>query len=337
MPANKSALLRYRIIDHCLTNKRKAYPSLQDICDKIEEQLEKPISESMVNKDFGAMKKIYSAPIAYCKTNRGYHYTEPEFSIREFPLTHEEIDALDFSTALLQQLKGTRMFEQFEGAINKVIEGYRISKILGRPEQSIIQVEAPVICGGTQWLETILKAIVNKQAIAIHYQPFGQEERVHPFSPYLLKEYRNRWYVVGHSQRREQVIVIALDRINRLAATTCAYVSDDNFNPETYFQHSVGITQLHGATPQTVVLSFSPFQASYILSQPLHHSQQVVAQNDQEVVVQLHIYLTSELVMAVLGFGKEVRVLEPESLRQQVIDTARNILHHADNSKVAAG
>lgn len=336
MPANKSALLRYRIIDHCLTNKRKVYPTLQDICSKIEEQLEKPISESMVNKDFGAMKKIYTAPIAYNKVHKGYHYTEPEFSIREFPLTHEEIDALDFSTALLQQLKGTRMFEQFEGAINKVIEGYRISKILGRPEQSIIQVEAPVICGGTQWLETILRAIVNKQAMAIHYQPFGQEERVHIFSPYLLKEYRNRWYVVGHSQRRDQVIVIALDRINNLATATLSFVADPGFNPETYFQHSVGITQQHDAVPQKVVLAFSIQQAAYILSQPLHNSQQVIKQTDSEVVVQLYVYLTSELVMAVLGFGKEVRVLQPEILRQQVIDTARVILHYADASKIQA-
>ncbi|OLY91451.1 Predicted DNA-binding transcriptional regulator YafY, contains an HTH and WYL domains [Cnuella takakiae] len=326
MPANKSALLRYRIIDHCLTNNRKRYPTLQDICNRIEEQLEKPISESMVNKDFGAMKKIYGAPIAYCKTQRGYHYTQPEFSIREFPLTHEEIDALDFSTALLQQLKGTRMFEQFEGAINKVIEGYRISKILGKSEQAIIQVEAPVISRGTQWLETILHAIINRQTLAIHYQPFGQEERVHIFSPYLLREYRNRWYAVGYSLRREQVIVMALDRINSLETSPLSFVSDSGFNPDTYFQHSVGITQLHDAVPETVVLSFSPQQAAYILSQPLHHSQRVIKQNDSEVVVQLYVYLTSELVMAVLGFGKEVKVLQPESLKAKVIDTAKGVL-----------
>src|SRR5690349_14571336 len=122
MPANKSALLRYRIIDSCLTNKQKPYPTLEFIQEKIQDQLDDEISISMINKDFAEMKKIYDAPIKYCRSNKGYHYTEPGFSIREFPLTHQEIEALDFSTALLNQLKGTKLLERFENAINKVIE-----------------------------------------------------------------------------------------------------------------------------------------------------------------------------------------------------------------------
>lgn len=131
MPKNKSAVLRYRIIDGCLTNSMHPYPTLESIQQKIASQLDKPISISMLNKDLAAMKEIYGAPIAYHKQRGGYYYSEKNFSISEFPLTGEEIEALDFSTALLQQIRGTRIFQQFENAINKVIEGYRISKIEG--------------------------------------------------------------------------------------------------------------------------------------------------------------------------------------------------------------
>jgi predicted DNA-binding transcriptional regulator YafY len=140
---------------------------MEVIVKKIEQQLEVSISDSLFSKDIKQMKRIYSAPIKYDRFHNGYCYTEPDFSIREFPLTHEEIEALDFSTALFHQLKGTRLFQQFENAINKVIEGYRISKIIGRSELQILQVEEPLKNETTNWLELILRAIVEKRAICM--------------------------------------------------------------------------------------------------------------------------------------------------------------------------
>lgn len=133
------------------------------------------------------MKRIYNAPIKYSRVNGGYYYNEESFSIKEFPLTHDEIDALDISTALLQSLKGTRLFEQFENAINKVIEGYRISQILGKCEKEILQVEQPLSHTGKEYLERILKAIISKQTLLLEYQPYGKETKTHNFSAYLLK------------------------------------------------------------------------------------------------------------------------------------------------------
>ncbi|MEY2903707.1 MAG: hypothetical protein RLY89_2813, partial [Bacteroidota bacterium] len=78
MPSNKSALLRYRIIDGCLTNKMHPYPSIDFIRRKIEGQLNSDISESMIRKDFAAMKDVYTAPIQFHKGRGGYYYTEPD-------------------------------------------------------------------------------------------------------------------------------------------------------------------------------------------------------------------------------------------------------------------
>ena len=318
MPVNKNALLRYRIIDACLTNTLHRYPTMDYILDKMEEQLGQSISESQFNKDIQQMKRIYNAPIKYDRTHAGYCYTEAEFSIREFPLTHAEIDALDYSTALLQQLKGTRMFQQFENAINKVIEGYRASKVPGVSQGEFLQVEEPVRTEGSQWLEVILQAIVNKQALAVRYQPFGRDEKLHVLSPYLLKEYRNRWYVVGHSRIAGNVRVLALDRIRGIDNADEKFFTDNNFSPEDFFRYSFGITQVHGARPEKVVLSFSGVEAPYILSQPLHHSQRIVSQSDDELVVELEVYITTELEMCILSYGQKVKVLQPETLRRDI-------------------
>jgi predicted DNA-binding transcriptional regulator YafY len=325
MPKNKSALLRYRIIDGCLTNTMHPYPSLEAIQKKIEQQLDKSISSSMINKDFAAMKDIYGAPIAYHKTKAGYYYTDPNFSIQEFPLTEAEREALDFSTALLQQIRGTKIFQQFENAINKVIEGYRISKIIGVSQRQFLQVEEPVRPQDSPYLEQLLQSIIHQQPLAITYQGYGREPKLHQFSAHLLKEYRNCWYVVGYSDRGKNLLMFALDRIKDIANSDSEYIKVEGFDPDEFFKYSFGITQIHEAKPEKVVLQFTAFQAPFVLNQPLHHSQKVLKQNDDFVEIEYHVYITTELIMTILSYGKQVKVLAPQKLKNQIKATVQEM------------
>jgi predicted DNA-binding transcriptional regulator YafY len=325
MPKNKSALLRYRIIDGCLTNSMHPYPSLDAIQKKVEQQLDKSISSSMINKDFAAMKEIYGAPIMYNKTRGGYYYSDPKFSIQEFPLTEEEREALDFSTALLQQIRGTRLFQQFENAINKVIEGYRISKIAGIEQRQFLQVEEPVRPQDSPYLEQLLQSIIHQQPLAITYQGYGREPKLHQFSAHLLKEYRNCWYVVGYSDRGKNLLMFALDRIKEISNSNSEYIKVEGFDPDEFFKYSFGITQIHEAKPEKVVLQFTAYQAPFVLNQPLHHSQKLLKQNADFVEVEYHVYITTELIMTILSYGKEVKVIQPQTLKDRIKATVQEM------------
>lgn len=322
MPLNKDAYIRYRIIDQCLTNSMKPFPDKELIRERVEEVVG-PISLSSLEKDFGKMREIFGAPLSFDRFKKGYYYQDKSFSIKEFPLTQEEISALDFSTGILQILKDTPIFRKFEGAIEKVISGYRVGKILNKTDDEIIQVESPLGNSGSQWLEKIYGAITQKQALDILYQPFGRESKTHLVCPYLIKEYHNRWYMVAYSDRASVVLVFAMDRIRSVQESNSAWVDDDRFDPHEYFNYSFGITQLHGSKPYKVVLSFTPAQANYILSQPLHHSQKIIMQNEKEVRVELYVYLTQELKMMILGYGSGVKVLSPKKLVNEVREQAR--------------
>jgi predicted DNA-binding transcriptional regulator YafY len=335
MPVNKNALLRYRIIDGCLTHKQRKYPTMAYLIEKIEEQLGTSVSESSINKDIQQMKSIYNAPIKYDRYRNGYCYTDENFSIKEFPLTQDEVDALDYSTALLQQLKGTRLFEQFQNAINKVTEGLRISKILGKSDNQVLQVEEPIKTSHTTWLEKLLKSIVEKEAVDVTYQGFGKEKKTHPFSAYLLKEYRNRWYVVGFSTKVEKVIVLALDRIQDISISSAKYISSPDFSSEDFFKYSFGITQVHDTKPEMVILAFSAKEAPYVITQPLHHSQNIISQDDNETTIELNVYITAELKMAILSFGNEVKVLQPTSLQDELKEIIKNMLANYSAEKAS--
>jgi len=215
-------------------------------------------------------------------------------------------------------LKSTPIFNKVEGAIDKVISGYRVTKMLDKAEEELIQVESPSGNSGGQWIEQIYQAIINKEVLLVRYHPFNREAKEHLLSPYLLKEYRNRWYVIGHSNRADAVLVFAMDRIQEVITAKSVWVKAGNFSPQEYFRYSFGITQVSAAKPQRVVLSFSPLQAQYILSQPLHHSQQLIRQNDKEVRIELRVYLTQELLMMILGYGTGVKVIAPKKLVDDV-------------------
>jgi predicted DNA-binding transcriptional regulator YafY len=331
MPANKNALARYRIIDDCLTNTMRRYPKLPDIQQKIEAQLGQSISTSMINKDLKAMRDMYGAPIIFQKQKNGYCYSQEGFSIKEFPLTYDEIEALDLAPAMLQQLKGTKLYDQFLHAVNKLIEGYRIGKTLGKDEIEIIQTETAAGSPGTNWLEPLLKAIIEHTSLTIHYKPYGGEIKIHTISPYLLKEYRNRWYLVGFSDRSEKVLVWGLDRIQAVDNSKEQFYQVPAFNSADYFQYSFGITQMHYSLPEQVVLSFIPEQAPYLLSQPIHASQEVLVNNGTEIRIAIKVYLSHELTQFILGNIDKIREIAPSSLKESIaekINNARKWIKH---------
>jgi predicted DNA-binding transcriptional regulator YafY len=171
MPVNKNAYLRYRIIDQCLKNDRHRYPDKEYILERLDEVLSS-VSSFTFDKDIKAMKDLFGAPIAFNRQHRGYYYNDEHFSLNQFPLAEEEISALDFSTAVLQSLKHTPLFDQFEAAVDKVINGYKVGRILGKSDEEIIQVETPLSAGGVEWLLKIYRAILEKEALSMLYQPF---------------------------------------------------------------------------------------------------------------------------------------------------------------------
>jgi predicted DNA-binding transcriptional regulator YafY len=322
MPLNKSAFLRYRVIDSCLTNPYRRFPDTDFIISKIEEQIGAGISRSMFGKDLQQMREIYGAPIKFNRQRNGYFYDQENYTIRDMPLTSVEMEALDLSTALLQQLKGTQLFRQFDNAINKVIEGYRLVNIIGKSPDEIIQVEEPVHVDCGPWLEVLLKAIMEKKTLSVTYKGFGRDPNMHDISPYLMKEYRNRWYLIGHSYKRNKVIVMALDRITDITGSVRQFHSGE-FMADDFFRHSVGITAYPGTFPEKVILSFSRSQAPYVLSQPIHSSQQTVKESKDELQISLNVYITAELKMIILSYGPEVKVLEPLSLRKEISNAIR--------------
>ena len=151
MPHIKNALIRYRIIDKCLRNKYKPFPSKRDLREACEESLfgsvdGSHICDSTIEKDMFAMKMEHDAPIKYSKREKGYYYEDPDFTINEIPLTGNDLEAISFAAKTLSQFRDVDMFQQFGDAIDKIVDSVNISQ--DEDAQQYIQFETVSSVGG---------------------------------------------------------------------------------------------------------------------------------------------------------------------------------------------
>ena len=274
------------------------------------------------------MRMEHDAPIVYSKKERGYFYSDENYSLEDVPLTEKDISAIKAASTILQQFKSTSLFGQYEFAINKILDRAVLSKESStKEEDEVIQFEAQPTIRGNEHLEPILSCINSKTVLQFNYYNFIKNEhtirRVHP---YLLKEYRNRWYLIGKSELKNKIITFGLDRISDIISLEQSFIVDPDFSADHFFKHTIGIT-VYDKLPQKIVIEVNNVLAKYLETQPLHHSQVFEKINPNGSHVFSYFLLsTYELKMQLLGFGKDVKIIEPKELQDEIIENAKEII-----------
>lgn len=329
MPHIKNALIRYRIIDKCIRNKYNPFPSKRNIREACEESLYGSIGgdhicDSTIEKDMYAMKIEHDAPIKYSKLEKGYYYSEPEFSINDIPLTNDDMEAINFAAKTLMQFKDVPLFKQFGSAIDKIVDHVAVSQ--DDDAHQFVQFEAVVADGGNEYLTSIIEGIKLKRFVTFDYASYVSGElKPRKVIPLLLKQYRNRWYLISFDGSKNDYITYALDRIEDLVVTNEIASRPIDFNPDNYFKHAVGITS-GNTSPDKVKLKVSIVASKYIDSLPIHHSQKVIEMNEDHFVFSLHVNISEELIREILSYGGEIKVLEPQELIDLIHQRANRLL-----------
>ncbi len=250
-------------------------------------------SKRTLQRDIKEIRNVFGIDIEYSKTNKGYYISQSETENMNFQRMIEAFDMFN-SLNLAQDLTPFIHLEK------------------RRPQ-------------GTENLYGLLHAIKNKLQIKFTYQKFWEDENSQRLvEPYALKEFKNRWYIMAKDSKDKNIKSFALDRLTNLEITNQPYQYPENYNIEQGYRYCFGIISPNDEEPQDIILSFDPFQGKYIKTLPLHDTQQILVDNEEETKIKLKLCLTHDLLMELLSFGDNMKVIEPKSLADQIKQAHKN-------------
>jgi len=329
---NKNALIRYRTIDNCLRNRFRKWTlnDLIEVCSDTlyeYEGIDKGVSKRTVQADIQIMRSDklgYNAPIIVVD-KKYYTYEDPDYSITNIPLTDQDLNRLTEVVEILKQFKGFSHFQELSGMVQKLEDKVYTSK---SKQERIIDFEKNEGLRGLGYLDTIYQAIQKKQTLTITYQSFkARQANEMVFYPYLLKEYRNRWFLLGIRQGYPRLMTLALDRMQHIKTSDLPFQSNTQ-DLSNYYQDVIGVTVSENLRPQNIHLFIYHSNAPYVLTKPLHPSQKLIEKRDKGIVISIKVQINFELERQILGFGDSMIVLQPPALRDRVWNKLRRANKH---------
>ncbi len=323
MPKNRNALMRIHTIDACLRRRNRLW-TIDDLVEACEEALYEyegisEISTRTIRRDLQLMRSEklgYNAPIIV-KDKKYYTYEDPDFSITKLPLSKEDLNELSSALDIIRHYGTFNGMSGQEDIITRMQDTVQSQESRRR----VVYLDTNQKLKGLCYLGALYDYILKKMPLAVRYHSFtAKSETVQHISPYILKEFNNRWFLFGYSQYSHGLRTLALDRIIAVEEDSeYSYIENTFFEPETYFDEMVGVTRSEKDECQQILIRVDKETTPYIITKPLHGSQQICRQcDDGSTLFSLNIIHNRELERLLLGFGCHLEVISPRLLRKRI-------------------
>lgn len=319
MPKNKNAFERYMVIDRCLSNQYRQF-TIDDLIDKCSDALGCNVSKRTIYSDLNYIESHegwgdYGVEIERKRDNRNrvyFRYKDTNKNIRNSALSEFEANQLKETITMLARFKGMPQFEWVEEMVSRLNNSFQ----LAGSQNAVVGFEQNLDLRGSEHLSTLFGYIINKQCVEIKYRTFTGDKCSWQIHPYYIKQYNQRWFLLGQNDDYETLSNLALDRIVSIKAINKEYRETD-INFEEYFDDVIGVTIPTDGEVEEVVLKFTPKRFPYIESKPLHWSQRV--RDRENGIIAIKVIPNRELIAQILSFGSDVEVLAPQSLREEIL------------------
>lgn len=335
MPTNKNASIRYQALDKCFGRTNKKY-FIEDLIEACNEAL---YEFNGMNKNTGERSSVKRRQIfddiKYMESEAGwqiqlerlkegkrtyYRYKDPNFSIKLQPLTQREAEQLG---AAIQAISRYRNLPSY-GWVEEIIATLENRFDIEDKKENVIGFEKNDRLIGIWNLTGILDATSSHQVLKIKYRSFRSngQDMEYIFHPYFVKQYNNRWFVFGLREDIGKIANLALDRIlDFKKAEGIPFQRNKEIDFEHYFDNVVGVTIPANKEPEHIILKASPNRFPYIVSKPIHTSQQTI--NEEECLLSLDVIPNKELDQQLLSFGPDLEVISPASFREHIGEIIR--------------
>lgn len=323
MPISRNTLMRIKTLDECLCRRQRKW-TLEDLHKACQDALAEyegvdSLSLRTTQRDIELMrsgKLGYYAPIVVVD-RKYYIYEDFDFSITRLPLSEHDLAELSSAMDIIRHYQGFSGMSGQEDILARMQDKIQYCN----SHRQVVYIETNAHLKGLNFLGPLYDFINKQQPLVVKYHSFKstREIKFH-LSPYLLKEFNNRWFLLAYNKPRKELQTLALDRMVSVCADTeNEFVENTFFDPETYFAEMVGVTRGIHMKPVTVTLKVDADQTPYIETKPILASQYVAKRyKDGSALFKLKVILNRELERVILGYGNHIEVIAPRILRHNV-------------------
>lgn len=337
MATNKNAQLRYQVLDRCFSDFRHKY-TIDELIDRVNDRLEDlygtEVGVRQIRDDIKYMRDrvTYNAPIVaypYDGKKCFYRYSDPDFSIFKSELSVEDVNNLRSTIDMLKRYRGLPANAWLEEVISNLEYRFGVKP----NSENLISFEQNDQLKGLEHLSGLIDAVINHTTLEVDYKTYKGVEFIHTIYPYYIKEYHSRWFLFGLGEETGQIENMALDRIVNYAISDKPFKKNEVIDFSTYFDDVVGVTiPKDDVKVETIKLRFSDNRFPYVISKPIHRSQEQV---DGELnTIQIKVKPTRELNQLIFSFIPDVEVLLPEWYRASISEKIKENLEKYISVKV---
>lgn len=324
MANNKNAQLRYQILDRCFSDFNRKY-TIEDLLNKVNEAYAElygtSISIRQLRSDIKDMRDsvIFNAPIvAYQLVGRKcfYRYAKQGYSIYRNELSIEEMTSLCSMIKLLRRYRGLPNYAWLENALSN----FEIRFGLKPNSENIVSFEHNDLLKGAEFLGDLIDAALSHQPLNIVYRTFAGVESVSTIHPYHLKQFNNRWFLIGLQVwgTNRMITNKALDRIVSFSPADVDFIPNTEIDFAVYFKDVLGVTIPEDHPhPEEVLLQFEPERFPYVVNKPIHPTQEIY--DERQGIIRLMVRPNKELEARIFSYGNQVQVLAPIWLKNQIM------------------
>lgn len=279
------------------------------------------VNRSTIHRDLDEI----GARVTLLNDEHGRYRIDPASYVRNVRLSNSE--ALTVYIALRRFIRQTSNAPSFFAtAIQKIATALRhpsLTTYLGVAAENL-DYERQASLEQTEVWNRLIQSWYERVVVTLEYRKGRQTElETHEFEPYLFEPavLSHGVYVIGWSRTRGQLRTFKVDRIQRITLTARFFTMEQALQPDDLLRHAWGVW--YGVEPTRVVLRFDAAVSARVQETVWHPSQELTPQPDGSLLWSVNIAGTLELVAWIRGWGHEVEVLKPESLRQEIAESLR--------------
>ena len=250
------------------------------------------VSDRQLKRDIESLRAEFGLDIHYSVSQKGYYLENEEQTFPYF------LKLLEFS-------------QNMELLTSYLKEGSIIAEIIEFEDYNSFK--------GVQFIRDIAFFIKDRAEICLKYRRFeAKTEKEYCFQPYLLREYLNRWYVIGVLSGTDEIRTFGLDRIVGVKETGQKFKKCKSDEIVSLFRNVIGINAAKQDIAEEIELVCMPFQGNLLKTLPLHSSQKVISETPDEITFSYNLVVNFELKHRLLMMSTQAKVVKPLSLKKEM-------------------